>query len=495
MTFDNRLTAAARFAFRSAIPVGSVIPRLRSASATAEALPAPRQLAPHRQFLPTDRPTSGWRANLFGLHPGEPETCRRNLIHFLAIWAHLTLMLAIIKVYRIEGRALFLVSGLAWAALPVHYLLAYRWKKPFFLAVSVAALLAVFGLAAGLSVASLALGLIAVTRLPVRWGVRAGLVGSIGVGLGVARYLMGSSGSAWGEVVWPVLGSMMMFRTIVYLYEIKHVDRPEPLLDTLSYFFVLPNYCFIHFPVVDYRTLNRSFCQVDIHATQRTGLRMIFNGLIHLLAYRLVYHKLHVAPEQVHNLGTLALFITANYLLYLKVSGQFHLACGMFHLFGYHLPTTHHHYLLASGFTDYWRRVNIYWKDFMVRVVFHPLAFRWKRRPQWQALGGATLAVFVVTWALHAYQSFWVRGIWGFSVPDTLFWGILGALVLVNVQFDARDGAARPSRCPSRPNPVACLIRAAKIAATGTTLALLWSLWSCPDLATWVGMFRRAWAG
>ena len=374
LTFDNRLAAVARLALRSAIPLVADAPR-----------PTGR-LAPHRRYFPVeDRPR--WSPDgLFGLHADEPETCRRDLRQFVGVWVHLTLLLAVIKVFRIEGRALFFLAGLAWASLPVHYLLAYRWKKPFFLAVSVGGLFGVFGVTAGLSVATLAVALIGVTRLPIRWGARATIVGAIGAALGVARAYSGGDGSPWGEVVWPVLGSMMMFRMIVYLYEIKHVKQPEPIVDTLSYFFLLPNYCFLHFPVVDYRTLNRSFCQVDIHATQRTGLRMIFNGLVHLLAYRLVYHGLLITPEQVHGPASLAGFIVANYLLYLQVSGQFHLACGMLHLFGYALPTTHHHYLLASGFTDYWRRVNIYWKDFMVRVVFNPLAFRWKRRA---ALAGA----------------------------------------------------------------------------------------------------------
>ena len=120
------------------------------------------------------------------------------------------------------------------------------------------------------------------------------------------------------------------------------------------------------------------------------------------------------------------------------MSGQFHMACGMLHLFGFQLPETHHHYLLATGFTDYWRRINIYWKDFMVRVFFNPVVFRLKRWPQPAALAVATMMVFLATWLLHAYQSYWLRGTWGFTVPDALFWGILGALVLVNVQLDAR---------------------------------------------------------
>ena len=173
---------------------------------------------------------------------------------------------------------------------------------------------------------------------------------------------------------------------------------------------------------------------------------MIFKGVVHLLAYRLVYHELLIGPDEVRSSpATLAAYVACNYLLYLQVSGQFHLACGVLHLFGHQLPTTHHNYLLASSFTDYWRRVNIYWKDFMIRVVFNPVAFRLKRRPRWVTLAAATSAVFVATWALHAYQKFWLRGSWGLSVPDALFWGILGVLVLVNVQLDARK-AGRPAR-------------------------------------------------
>ena len=130
------------------------------------------------------------------------------------------------------------------------------------------------------------------------------------------------------------------------------------------------------------------------------------------------------------------------------------MAAGMLHLFGFQLPQTHHHYLLATSFTDYWRRINIYWKDFMVRLFFNPVVFRLKRWPQPLALALATVTVFLATWFLHAYQWYWLRGSWGFSVPDALFWGILGALVLVNVQLDARRSrfaAAHASKCSSLP--------------------------------------------
>jgi alginate O-acetyltransferase complex protein AlgI len=191
----------------------------------------------------------------------------------------------------------------------------------------------------------------------------------------------------------------------------------------------------------------------------------------------------------VHGPLSLAGYLVCNYLLYLRVSGQFHMACGLLHLFGFQLPETHRQYLLASGFTDYWRRINIYWKDFMVRIVFNPVAFRLKRCPQRVALAAATLVVFVVTWLLHAYQTYWLRGVWGFSAPDGLFWGILGFLVLLNVQLDARRGQRRVE-APCR-SPWALAIRAARIAGTFITIALLWSLWNSPSVGAWMALLRR----
>lgn len=69
-------------------------------------------------------------------------------------------------------------------------------------------------------------------------------------------------------------------------------------------------------------------------------------------------------------------YLISNFLLYLRVSGLFHLVVGMLHLFGFDLPETHKRYLLAASFTDFWRRINIYWKDFMQKVFYFPAAAR-----------------------------------------------------------------------------------------------------------------------
>ena len=168
------------------------------------------------------------------------------------------------------------------------------------------------------------------------------------------------------------------------------------------------------------------------------------------------------------------------------------MACGMLHLFGYQLPETHHHYLLAIGFTDYWRRINIYWKDFMVRVVFNPVVFRLKRRPRWVALAVATAAVFLTTWAAR--------------LPDVLAQGGLGlqrarhpVLGHPRASWCWSTSSWTRGRSPgSRTSPSdgrSIAVRSVKTLATFVAISLLWSLWSSPSLAAWVGMFRRAFAG
>jgi hypothetical protein len=81
------------------------------------------------------------------------------------------------------------------------------------------------------------------------------------------------------------------------------------------------------------------------------------------------------------------------FLLYLKVSGMFHLIVGLLHLFGFRLPETHKLYYLAHNFTELWRRINIYWKDFMMSLVFYPVYFRVKQWGPAASVGIATAAV------------------------------------------------------------------------------------------------------
>ena len=97
----------------------------------------------------------------------------------------------------------------------------------------------------------------------------------------------------WSGPVWPILGSMFMFRLIVYLYDLSHEKTPGSVAARLSYFFMLPNVCFPLFPVIDYQAFRRTYYDhPDHHQIYQVGLNLMFRGVIHLLIYRFVYHNL-----------------------------------------------------------------------------------------------------------------------------------------------------------------------------------------------------------
>src|SRR5262249_52420626 len=152
------------------------------------------------------------------------------------------------------------------------------------------------------------------------------------------------------------------------------------------------------------------------------------------------------------------------FLSYLKISGQFHIIVGLLHMFGFNLPETHHLYLLSSSFTDLWRRMNIYWKDFLMKILFYPAYFRLKRFGATTAMVMSTLFVSIATWFLHGYQYFWIRGsidyawqdaplneelgrlsmalikAFNFSWQDSVYWTIMTSLVVANTLYETKKG-------------------------------------------------------
>jgi hypothetical protein len=176
-------------------------------------------------------------------------------------------------------------------------------------------------------------------------------------------------------------------------------------------------------------------------------------GVVQLLLYRIVYQ---FAPLDVSNLSSaldVAGCMLGMYLLYLRVSGTFHLIVGLLHMFGFNLPETHHLYLLASSFTDFWRRINIYWKDFVMKLFFYPTHFALRRIGPLRAMSVATLATFLATWLLHSWQWFWIRGTPLFNWKDFSFWAIFAVLVLVTAIYETTRGRKRtltPSRVTLR---------------------------------------------
>jgi len=164
---------------------------------------------------------------------------------FLAVVAQFGLIVLVVKDWQMENVLLSRVMDLAFVGFIIHHLLPLRFRLPFFAMLSLVAI--VFGLGAtgtgkfvawltgriplanllhplipGATLIGIGLGLIGICHFPIRFGVRVAAVAVVAAGLTVLR-----ANSQWFPDVaemWVILGSMFMFRLMVYLYDLKPPD-------------------------------------------------------------------------------------------------------------------------------------------------------------------------------------------------------------------------------------------------------------------------------
>ncbi len=437
--------------------------------------------------------------------PTDPrvENSRISLSGGAAIAAQLLLLATLMNVFEIISERFFEVFAIAAVGFVVHAWIPLRTRLPWFVLVSVASLFWVLksermeSWTDGASWVSLVtangaywvlgigLGLMGICHLPVSAKVRGLLLLSAAAGLALLRYDWGPD-STWSLPgnVWRVLGAMFMFRLIVYFYDLRTDKKvPRSFWHGTAYFFMCPNAVFPLFPVIDYKTFTKGHFDRDAASIYQKGVAWIFRGVMHLVLYRIIYLYLQFPGEQVTDWTKLVRYAVALYLMYLRVSGWFHLIVGMLCLYGFNLPETNHHYLLASGFNDYWRRINIYWKDFMMKVFYYPAFFKMRKIGMTRAMALATAFVFFVTWFLHSYQTYWIRGTFPLRSQDAVFWGILGVLVVGNTLLEAKKSKKKKGAKPTAVQ--VALQKIPRVLGMLTFLMILWSFWYATDAAAW----------
>lgn len=398
-----------------------------------------------------------------------------SIVEFFPLFFELGMLAVLIKRFNLESPAFFQVALLAFSGFVVNYFLPLQFRKTFFLLLSLSSIVMVLGADQAAWLVSIGLILIGLCHLPLPLMARLSALIVVVAALAVMR--AGQIPSSVPSAVWPLLGSMFLFRMMVYLYDLSHGQQATSISDSLSYFFMLPNVCFPLFPVVDFQAFSKKYYSGEPNEIYRVGVRWIFRGVLHLIVYRILYKNWGISLYEVENAGDLVHFCVWLFLLYLRVSGQFHVIVGMLHLYGFNLAETHHLYYLASNFVDLWRRINIYWKDFMMKVFFYPAYFRLKAVGAVFALVVSTLLVFAMTWLLHAVQWFWLRGKFLWAANDILFWAILAPLVVINSLWELKRGKKRAGNMGTVSWPGALAI-GGKTLATFTVICALWSLWS-----------------
>ena len=161
---------------------------------------------------------------------------------FLAIFAQFALIVVAIDQWHLESQLLARLMWLALAGFIVHHFLPQRLRLPFFAGLSLVAVITAVGhlgpnvmagwihgkstmggilyhLVPGLTLIGIGLGLIGICHLPIRFGARVALIAVVGAGLAFLR-----AHSQWFPDItemWVILGSMFMFRLMIYLYDLK----------------------------------------------------------------------------------------------------------------------------------------------------------------------------------------------------------------------------------------------------------------------------------
>ncbi len=410
------------------------------------------------------------------------------MVHYLAIAGQLALVVFLVRELELVGDGFGDLVVVALAGFVIHALAPAQHRMLTFLGASLVGIVVVLGPLAAAWLVGLGTALIAICRLTPTFALRVALLVLLGAVLAALR--LDPARAPWPAVVWVPLASMFMFRLIVYLRDRRHATEPSPWLRDLAYFFMLPNVCFPLFPVVDYETWAVNYYRREPERIYQQGVDWILRGLLHLLLYRVVYQRLALASGEVATAAELVQFLIANILLFLRISGHFHLIVGLLKLFGFDLPETNRLYFLAGGFGDYWRRINIYWMSFMTRLVYLPL-LQWVRPlGNLPAVAVPVLAVFVVSWLLHSYQWFWLQGAFPLRWVDAFFWGSVGLLVMAASLVEVRGGRRRV-RTRGRWTPLSFARRALQTLATFSVITVLWSLWTSESINDWLALWRR----
>lgn len=375
------------------------------------------------------------------------------------------------------------------AAFFLHQLLPIRFRLPFFFFSTITAFFVFFEVPDALLMLAIGAGLFCITNAPVSVWLRTLLLGLAGIVLAVIR--LGFVDQVQIDTPLTVIGSLFMFRSILFLYEARFVEQPANIWFRLTYFFLLPNLVLLIFPVVDYKTFTRNYYSRPSVLNIRQGLLWMANGLLHFLLYRLIYYYLVPSPFDVQDVYGWLQYVLASYALIVRLAGIFHFSVGVICLFGFDLPAAFRHYFFAHSFSDLWRRINCYWRDFVMKVFYYPIYFKLKHLGLATAITISVLLTFVLNWLLHAFQWLWLKGSILLTIQDVSFWAIFGLAVAGNALYLAKRRNRRESVNPADIKYAGTHVL--RVMGIFLFMAFLWSWWTAPSPQEWWS-FLQLWS-
>lgn len=349
-------------------------------------------------------------------------------------------------------------------------------RHPLLIATTAATVFHALGLVSGLIFFAIAGAFIGAAHLPVKRILRTFLLLALLAGLILVRLQFFYFPRVYAAV--PLAACFLMFRFLLYWHELKHETKAVHWSVRLSYLLNPLNAAFPLFPVLDYKTWQRTHYSEGAEKTYTIAFRRIFLGIALLILFRVFYYY-NPNPANIHNAGQFFLYIILAYIFILRILGMYWFVTGMLGLFGFSLPPVFDQVFFITRFSMIWRKINVYWKDFITKIVYFPIYF--KVRKTWPVpVLFCGLASFVSTWFFHNWQFFWVRGSFPFRLTDFLYWLTLGLVISISLLRQEKRAAVAEEK--GIKNTIIQTIRASGIFLF---MCLLWSMWKSETMGEW----------
>lgn len=406
---------------------------------------------------------------------------------FLLILLQLMLFTGFAWYYSIqEGQGFPLLLFITLPAFLLNAFLPQRMRPWLLVSIFLATCLATLGWVTGgfILFVSLALFTVAMLKLKLVW--RLILIGGIIGGMIVLRN--GLFFAPRAIIAVPYIASLFVFRLISYLYHEKRNFTNVPLSLKLSYFFMLPNLVFLLFPIIDYRAYAETYYQRPAIEIYRKGLIRISTGLVLLMIHRVMYYYCSVDPMDVRTLSDFLSYAFISYLLIIQIVGMFMICIGWVTLFGFDLPPIFGNFFFAKGFSDLWRRINHYWRDFIIKVFYFPLFFRMRKRGHYTTMVVAGLAAFFCSWMLHSQQLYWISGNFSFSATDGIYWMTMGVFITADGIYQYKN----TGKIRTHGTVTAILLGGLRITGIFLFASVLWTIWNSDSLSAWTYIVGQA---
>ena len=149
------------------------------------------------------------------------------------------------------------------------------------------------------------------------------------------------------------------------------------------------------------------------------------------------------------------------------------------------LPKVFDNYFIATSFVDLWRRINIYWRDFILKIFFYPIMFIYKKHIKKYLLPVTMMTVFLVTCLLHSYQLFWITSYFSLKSVDLAFWITVGVLITINSMIIERESKKTKTKKTTF-TIIKYLLSTLKIMGMILYMSIMWALWNSKSISEWL---------